>query len=87
MGDTIETLKAAGFNMDNVFITQEGAVYDMDCATCPKCEGKCTLQNYKAGRNTMGANFLCPHCNVMFDEPIFEPAEAAYLAWIGDDED
>ena len=83
--EKIAELRAAGFNMDNAFITQEGAVFDMDYAICPRCEGKCSLADHKPGRNTMGANFLCPHCELLFDEPHFEPAEVAYMASLDDD--
>lgn len=80
-------LVAEGFDLSNTFETQEGAIFDMKYATCPRCHGKCTLANHKPGRNDMGANFLCPHCELLFDEPIFDPAEVAYMAYVGEDDD
>lgn len=70
----------------DIFTTQEGAVFDMEFAQCPKCESKSALAHYKAGRNDMGANFLCPVCGLLYDEPVFEPAEVAFVTMLDEEE-
>jgi len=66
----------------NTFTTQEGAIFDMAYAKCPRCSNKSELSHWRP--HSM-VSFLCPDCGLMYDEPTFEPGEAAYLGVVDDD--
>jgi len=70
----IADMIAAGYDMDNAFITQEGVVFDMAYARCPRCAGKLTNDNWTP--HTM-ASWLCA-CGVRCDEPSFDEPEVAF---------
>ena len=68
----------------NTFTTQEGAVFDMEYAKCPRCNAKSKLEHHHF---TSMTSFLCPDCGLMYDEPLFDPAEVAYVTTIDDEDD
>ena len=52
------------------FTTQEGAIFDMSGARCPRCEQPSSLDH----RHGVSGYFNCPDCRLMYDEPDFDPA-------------
>lgn len=66
----------------DIFVTQEGAVFNMAYATCPGCAGASRLVD----KRPVTGYFLCPACSCLFDEPVFDPAEVAFIgtAYSGD---
>jgi len=67
----------------NTFTDQEGVVWDMDYAKCPRCEAKSKLK-YRSGA---GGYFGCPQCGVAYDEPNFDPPEDAFITVLDDEEE
>ena len=73
MQATFEGLIAAGYTeaeLKTTYTDQEGAVWFMTGATCPKCEGPSKLSH----RERVSGYFHCP-CGLMYDEPNFDPDE------------
>ena len=64
----------------DTFTTQEGAIFDMEYARCPRCAAKSRLTD-KGGA---AGYFNCPECGVMYDEPTFDPAELAFVGTTDD---
>lgn len=70
-----------------VYIDQEGVAWDRSCGRCPKCdrEGRDTPTDYT--RRLKGSGYyVCPVCDVMYDEPVWAHAESAFITCISDDE-
>lgn len=61
------------------FTTQEGAVFGMEGATCPDGH-ESSLEH----RTFPSGYFRCPTCNLLYDEPTFDPAQ--YMGTIEEDE-
>lgn len=72
----------AGYNLTNVFIDQEGVVWDMTCGKCPRCmaPSEITFRQPPAGY------FHCPDCQTRYDEPVWDPPEDAFVTCISDDQ-
>lgn len=73
-----------GYDFTNTFTDQEGVVWDMACGKCPRCKAPSKLSHWVSGGG--GAGFSCPECSVFYDEPLWEPAESAFITCISDDE-
>lgn len=71
------------YDFDNTYTDQEGVVWDWDCAICPRCHKKAKPEHHHF---TSMTSFLCPHCDLMYDEPLWDPAESAFITCISDDE-
>jgi hypothetical protein len=61
------------------FTTQEGAIFDMEGATCPGCGAPSKL----AHRHGVSGYFNCPRCSLMYDEPDF--SEGSFMGTDDDD--
>ena len=61
-------LKDAGYDLTNTYTTQEGCVFGMKGATCPRCSEPSELSY----RTFPSGYFDCPDCGVMYDEPNFD---------------
>lgn len=60
-----------GYDFTNTYTTQEGDVFGMEGATCPRCPAASKLSH----REPVSGYFNCPSCGVMYDEPNFDPME------------
>lgn len=76
----VAMLKQEGYDTANIFITQEGAIYSMEGATCPRCAAPSELSH----RTAITGYFRCPACDVLHDEPNF--TEADFITSVEDDE-
>lgn len=61
------------------FTDQDGVVWDWAFAVCPRCRERAERSHYHF---TSMTSFKCPSCGLLYDEPDFEPAEAAYIGEI-----
>lgn len=57
--------------LKTTYTDQDGGVWFMTGATCPRCEGASKL----AHREKVSGYFHCPGCGLMYDEPNFDPDE------------
>ena len=64
-----------------VYTDQEGGIWLLDGATCPRCPEPSKL----AHRHGASGYFNCPACDVMYDEPHFDPDDI--VGWTEDFED
>jgi hypothetical protein len=61
-------------------VDQEGGIMAMTSARCPRCTESCKLSYWK------GTGFLCPSCDVFYDEPAWHDAENDYRGMLEDEE-
>ena len=70
-----------GYSLKNTYTTQEGCVFGMKGATCPRCEGPSSLTH----RDGISGYFNCPKCGLMYDEPNFDCDE--YITNVDEDDE
>ncbi len=73
-------LEADGIDLSNTYTDQEGCVWYMTGATCPRCSAPSKLST----RTKESGYFNCPSCDVMYDEPNFDPDDL--ITVIGENE-
>lgn len=72
MQAAFEELLAAGYTeaeLKTTYTDQDGGVWFMTGAKCPRCEASSKLSHRLKG----SGYFVCPSCGVMYDEPNFDP--------------
>ena len=67
----------------DIYIDQEGVVWDWAYAKCPRCNKKAKPEDHHF---TSMTSFLCPECDLLYDEPHWETAEQAFVTCVSDDE-
>ena len=67
---------------ENTYTDQEGVVWNWDYAVCPRCRAKAKPEHYHF---TIYTSFECPECGVLYDEPLWDPAEVAFVTCISDE--
>lgn len=67
----------------NTYTDQEGVVWDWAYAVCPRCRKRARPKDHHF---TSMTSFLCPSCDLMYDEPLWDNAECAFITCISDEE-
>lgn len=67
------------YDWDNTYTDQEGVVWDWKYAKCPRCR-KTAKPSHR--HFTTMTSFRCPACDLLYDEPHWEPAESAFVTCI-----
>lgn len=76
-------MTAGSYSWADTYTDQDGVVWSWRYARCPRCTRKARPEHRHF---TPMTSFLCPHCGVMYDEPVWADAEAAFVTCISDDD-